>query len=178
MSVIARFELIPIADGSMSDEIAQSLRALDRHPVSYRTTATDTIIEADTVDQVFEAVKAAHKAVPEDRVITSVEIDEDRRRPQDMNQRVASVERALGHPPERQQRFETGGSQRAGTAGSGPSQSGQARQSPQSSSGFGGQPGSAQQTAPPPQQSTGGTYGSERGTQGSATRSPQSQPRH
>ena len=101
MSVIARFEVIPVRDGSMSTAIANALRALDRYPVSYQTTATDTIIEADTVGQVFAAVQAAHQAIPDDRVITSVEIDEDRRRLQDMNERVASVERELGHAPAR-----------------------------------------------------------------------------
>lgn len=103
MSVIARFEVIPVREGSMSTAIASALRALDRFPVSYRTTATDTIIEAPTVEQLFAAVQAAHQAIPEDRVITSVEIDEDRRRPQTMGQRVASVERELGHPPRRLQ---------------------------------------------------------------------------
>ncbi len=103
MSVIARFEVIPIQEGSMSTAIAEALRALDRHPVSYRTTPTDTIIEADTVDQVFAAVRDAHQAIPDERVITSVEVDEDRRRPQNMGERVASVERELGHPPQRSQ---------------------------------------------------------------------------
>lgn len=103
MSVIARFEVIPVRDGSMATAIAEALRALDQHPVSYQTTATDTIIEADSVEQVFAAVQAAHRAIPEERVITSVEIDEDRRHPQNMSERVASVERALGHPPHRYQ---------------------------------------------------------------------------
>lgn len=101
MTVIARFEVIPVRDGSMSNAIAQALRALDQYPVTYQTTATDTIIEAETVEQVFSAVQAAHQAIPDDRVITSVEIDEDRRRPQNMNERVTSVEHALGHPPQR-----------------------------------------------------------------------------
>lgn len=103
MTVIARFEVMPVRDGSMSNAIAHALRALEQYPVSYRTTPTDTIIEAETVEQVFEAVQAAHQAIPEDRVITSVEIDEDRRRPQNMNERVASVEQELGHPPQRRQ---------------------------------------------------------------------------
>lgn len=103
MSVIARFEVIPFQERSMSNAIASALEALDQHPVSYETTATDTIIEADTVEQLFAAVQAAHKATPNDRVITSVEIDEDRRRPQNRSERIASVERELGHPPQRQQ---------------------------------------------------------------------------
>lgn len=87
----------------MSTAIAQALRALDRYPVSYQTTATDTIIEAESVEQVFAAVQAAHRAIQDDRVITSIEIDEDRRRPQRIGERVASVERALGHPAHRTQ---------------------------------------------------------------------------
>lgn len=102
MTVIARFEVIPVREGSMSNAIASALRALDRHPVSYRTTATDTIIEAESVEQAFAAIQAAHQAIPDDRVITSVEVDEDRRRPQNMGERVSSVERALGHPAQRQ----------------------------------------------------------------------------
>lgn len=101
MSVIARFEVIPVRDGSMSTAIASALRALDRHPVTYQTTATDTVIEADSVEEILAAVQDAHRAIPEDRVITSVEIDEDRRRPQHISDRVASVERQLGHPPAR-----------------------------------------------------------------------------
>lgn len=85
----------------MSNAIAHALRALDGHPVSYQTTATDTIIEAESVEQIFAAVQAAHQAIPENRVITSVEVDEDRRRPQNMNERVSSVERELGRPPQR-----------------------------------------------------------------------------
>lgn len=110
MSVIARFEVIPVRDGSMSTAIADALRALDQYPVSYQTTATGTVIEADSVEQLFTAVQAAHQAIREDRVITSIEIDEDRRRPQNMTERVASVERELGHPPQRTQ--PTGRSQR------------------------------------------------------------------
>lgn len=103
MTVIARFEVIPVRDGSMSTAIARALQALDQHPVSYQTTATDTIIEADTAEQIFAAVQAAHQAIPEDRVITSLEIDEDRRRVQNMSERVASVGQALGHSPQRLQ---------------------------------------------------------------------------
>lgn len=104
MTVIARFEVIPVREGSMSRAIASALAALDRHPVTYETTATDTIIEADSVDQIFAAIQDAHNAIPSDRVITSVQIDEDRRRPQSIGERVASVERELGHPPQRRQR--------------------------------------------------------------------------
>lgn len=159
MSVIARFEVIPVRDGSMSTAIAAALRALDRHPVSYETTATDTIIEADTVDAVFAAVQAAHRAIPDDRVITSVEIDEDRRRPQDMHQRVASVERELGHPPQRSQQPPVQSAQ-SGPPSRSPSQS----TGMQSSEAPAGPPqstprGQSSQGNPPGQSPSGGSSG-------------------
>lgn len=101
MTAIARLEIIPVRDGSMAPAIARAVDALDQFDVSYETTATDTIIEAETTDQVFDAVRAAHKAIPDDRVITSVEIDDMRGREQRVGERVASVERALGRPPRR-----------------------------------------------------------------------------
>lgn len=101
MTAIARLEIIPVRDGSMAPAIARAVDALDQFDVSYETTATDTIIEAETTDQVFDAVRAAHKAIPDDRVITSVEIDDVRGRKQRVDDRVASVERALGRPPRR-----------------------------------------------------------------------------
>lgn len=101
MTVIARFEVIPIREQRMSDAIARALDALDRFPVSYELTATDTVIEGESVDQVFAAVQAAHEAIPHERVITSVEIDEIRGRRQDMYDRIESVERTLGRPARR-----------------------------------------------------------------------------
>ena len=98
MTVIARFEVIPLQNEHMSTAIARALRALDRFDVAYETTPTDTVVEADTVAEAFAAVQAAHEAIPGDRVITSLEVDEDRRRPQRMRERVAAVERELGRP--------------------------------------------------------------------------------
>jgi hypothetical protein len=51
------------------------------------------------VAEAFAAVQAAHEAIPGDRVITSLEVDEDRRRPQQMRERVTAVERELGRRP-------------------------------------------------------------------------------
>lgn len=99
MTVIARFEVIPVRDGSLSEEIAEAIEALDEHDVSYEMTATDTVIEAEDVGEVFEAVHAAHEAVEAGRVITSLEVDENRDRDQDIEGRVESVARVLGRDP-------------------------------------------------------------------------------
>ncbi|RLM89317.1 dehydrogenase [Halobellus sp. Atlit-38R] len=101
MTAIARLEVIPIHEGSMSSTIARAIETLEEYDVSYETTATDTIIEADSVEELFAAVQAAHAAADGDRVITSLEIDEQRGREQHIDDRVAAVETALGHRPRR-----------------------------------------------------------------------------
>ena len=102
MTVIARFEVIPVHDGSLSEDIARAIGALDDFDVSYEMTATDTVVEAEDVGAVFEAVQAAHNAVDGDRVITSLEIDEQRGREQHVEERVESVASVLGREPRRE----------------------------------------------------------------------------
>lgn len=101
MSTIARFEVIPVEEGSQSEEVAAAIEAIDEFDVSYELTATDTVVEADDVEELFEAVGAAHAAVDGDRVVTSLQVDEDRRRDQDIEDRVESVADVLGREPKR-----------------------------------------------------------------------------
>ena len=102
LTVIARFEVVPVHDGSLSEDIARAIDALDDFDVSYELTATDTVIEAEDVDEVFEAVQAAHNAVECTRVISSVEIDEQRDREQHVEDRIESVASVLGREPKRE----------------------------------------------------------------------------
>jgi uncharacterized protein YqgV (UPF0045/DUF77 family) len=118
MSVIARLEVIPTREGNMSEAVASAVGALDRFDVGYETTPTDTVIEAVDPAEVFAAAEAAHRAVADERVITSLEVDEHRGRPQNRHERVAAVERALGRPPERERPGAgTGARQHAPTRG-------------------------------------------------------------
>lgn len=103
MTVIARFEVIPVRDGSLSDDIAQAIDALDEFDISYELTATDTVIEADSANEVFDAVRAAHNAVESDRIITSLEVDDYEDREQRAEDRVESVASVLGREPKREQ---------------------------------------------------------------------------
>lgn len=101
MTVIARFEVIPVRDGSLSDDIAQAIDALEEFDISYELTATDTVIEADDVEEVFDAIQAAHTAVESDRIITSLELDDYQDREQGAADRVESVASVLGRDPKR-----------------------------------------------------------------------------
>jgi uncharacterized protein (TIGR00106 family) len=96
MTAIARLEIIPVRAEQMSDQIAAAVDALDQFDISYEVTPMDTIIEADDVGKIFAAAEAAHDAIDEERIITSLEIDHQPNREQHTTDRVAAVERELG----------------------------------------------------------------------------------
>lgn len=60
----------------MSGEIVKAVEALEALDITYETNPMGTILEADNVHELFAAAEAAHGAVDEDRVITTLEIDD------------------------------------------------------------------------------------------------------
>jgi len=100
MSIIAELSVAPVVEGSMSEKIADAIDALDAHDVSYQTYPMGTVIEAPSLDELFRAVKAAHRAVDADRVSTLLKIDDTRTRERSADEKVASVRDALGRNPE------------------------------------------------------------------------------
>jgi len=63
MTAIARFEVTPVHEGSLSDDIARAVDVLDEFDVDYETTAMDTLVEAGTAEELFDAIKAARGSV-------------------------------------------------------------------------------------------------------------------
>ena len=101
MTVIARFEVTPVGDESMTDEIADAIEAIDDEDVSYELTPTATVIEADDVETAYMAAAKAHEAIAgsDGRVITSVEVDDQGGRDQRAAERVEAVGQKLGRAP-------------------------------------------------------------------------------
>jgi uncharacterized protein (TIGR00106 family) len=96
MTVIAMLSVAPVVEDSMSGEVAKAVAALDDFDVSYETNPMGTVIEADDVDTLLDAVAAAHKAVEGDRVSTFLKIDDKRASDQRARDKVAAVEEHLG----------------------------------------------------------------------------------
>ncbi|MDY6765325.1 MAG: MTH1187 family thiamine-binding protein [Halobacteria archaeon] len=96
MTVIALLSVAPVTEGSMSNEVAKAIEALDEFDISYETNPMGTVIEADSIEEVFDAAEAAHKAVEGDRVSTFLKIDDKRTRNQRAKDKVRSVEEVLG----------------------------------------------------------------------------------
>lgn len=96
MTVIAYLSVAPVKEGSMADEVAKGVEALEEFDVSYETNAMGTVIEADEIGELFAAAQAAHEAVEGDRVSTHLKIDDKRASDQTAAEKVEAVEEELG----------------------------------------------------------------------------------
>ncbi len=95
MTVIALLSVAPVREGSMADEVAKSVEALEEFDVTYETNPMGTVIETEDVDELFAAAQAAHEAVDGDRVSTHLKIDDKRASDQTASEKVEAVEREL-----------------------------------------------------------------------------------
>ena len=86
----------------MAADVAKAIAALDDFDVGYETNPMGTVIEADDVGTLLEAVEAAHRAVDADRVSTVLKIDDKRTVDASARQKVADVEAELGREARRE----------------------------------------------------------------------------
>jgi uncharacterized protein (TIGR00106 family) len=96
MTVVALLSVAPVTEDSMAGEVAKAVDALEEFDVSYETNPMGTVIEAETVDELFAAAQAAHEAVDGDRVSTVLKIDDKRASDEGASEKIAAVERELG----------------------------------------------------------------------------------
>lgn len=102
MTVVALLSVAPVIEDSMAGEVAAAIEALDEFDVSYETNPMGTVIEADDIDTLLEAVGAAHKAVKGDRVSTFLKVDDKRTKDQRAREKVDAVESELGREAKRE----------------------------------------------------------------------------
>jgi len=79
--VIASFSIVPIGTSStsLSKYVAEALKVLDGKGIKYILTPMDTILEGDSLDDIFEAIKIAHSAVEKTgvgRILIRINIDD------------------------------------------------------------------------------------------------------
>ena len=102
MTTIALLSVAPVVEESMADEVAKAVAALDEFDVAYETNPMGTVVEADSVDELFAAAQAAHEAVDGDRVSTVLKIDDKRTSDERAGEKVTAVEDALGREAKRE----------------------------------------------------------------------------
>lgn len=96
MTAIGFLSVAPVIEGSMSEEVAAAVEALEAYDVEYETTPMGTVIEAETAAAVFAAAQGAHEAVDGDRVSTVLKLDDKRGVETTADAKVAAVEEHLG----------------------------------------------------------------------------------
>ena len=102
MTAIAMLSVAPVIEGSMAEEVAKAVAALDEFDVSYETNPMGTVIEADDAETLFAAAAAAHDAVDGDRVSTVLKIDDKRTSDGTAAEKVEAVEEQLGREAKRE----------------------------------------------------------------------------
>jgi uncharacterized protein (TIGR00106 family) len=100
MTATAFLSVAPVVAGSMAEQVARAVDALEGFDVDYETTPMGTLVEAEDAAEVFAAARAAHEAVEADRVSTFLKIDDDRTSDDPMDRKVDRVEAELGRPAE------------------------------------------------------------------------------
>ena len=96
--MLIQFSIIPLGSGSsIGDRLAAVLRIVDESGLPYKLNPMGTVVEGEWED-LFRLVKKCHKAVlkDEERVLTTISIDDRKGRPNRLEGKVKSIEKRLG----------------------------------------------------------------------------------
>ena len=94
--ITVELEIVALGTGStsMSSHISEVVKTLEKSGVKYQLTPMGTVIEVSSIDEAFNAIRAAHEVVIKkgvNRVVTHVTIDDRRDAPKNMDEKIESV---------------------------------------------------------------------------------------
>jgi uncharacterized protein (TIGR00106 family) len=94
--VIAEFSVVPLGTGntSLSKYVRKAYEEVIRSGIRSSLTPMGTVIEAESIDRIFEVIKLAHEAVfnaGAARVSTSIKIDDRRDKKRRMEDKVETL---------------------------------------------------------------------------------------
>lgn len=96
--MLVEFSIIPIGVGSsIGDQLARVLKIVDASGLPYKVNPMGTVIEGNWND-VMRLIKKCHDALmkTEDRVLTTVSIDDRKGKPNRIEEKVKSIEKRIG----------------------------------------------------------------------------------
>lgn len=97
-NMLIDFSIVPIGSGSsIGDRLAEVLRTVDESGLPYKVNPMGTVVEGEW-DDLFRLVKKCHRAVMknEERVLTTITIDDRKGKPNRLDGKVKSIEKRLG----------------------------------------------------------------------------------
>ncbi len=96
--MLIEFSIVPVGTGSsIGDRLAEVLRIVDESGLPYKVNPMGTVVEGEWED-LFRLVKKCHKTVmkKEERVITTISVDDRKGKRNRIEEKVKSVEKRLG----------------------------------------------------------------------------------
>ncbi|MFA6053868.1 MAG: MTH1187 family thiamine-binding protein [Thermodesulfovibrionales bacterium] len=96
--MLVEFSIIPIgSSSSIGDQIAEVLRIVDASGLPYKINPMGTVVEGEW-DEIVKLIKKCHKKVmtSEDRIVTTISIDDRKGKPNRIEEKVKSIERRIG----------------------------------------------------------------------------------
>jgi uncharacterized protein (TIGR00106 family) len=96
--MLVEFSIVPIGSGSsIGDQLAEVLKTVDAGGLPYKINPMGTVIEGEW-DEIMKLIKKCHKTVmkSEDRVLTTISIDDRKGKPNRIDEKVKSIERRIG----------------------------------------------------------------------------------
>ena len=96
--MIIGFSIVPIGSGSsIGDRLAEVLRIVDESGLPYKVNPMGTVVEGEW-DELFRLVKKCQETLmkKEERVLTTITVDDRKGRRNRLEEKVKSVEKRLG----------------------------------------------------------------------------------
>jgi len=95
--MLVEFSIVPVGKGSsISDDVAKVLNIVDKSGLPYKINPMGTVVEGNW-DDIMELIKKCHSIVLKggERVVTSIKIDDRKKRRNMIERKVMSVEKRL-----------------------------------------------------------------------------------
>ncbi len=96
--MLVEFSIVPLGSGSsISSRVAEVLGLVDASGLAYKVTPMGTVVEG-TWDEVFRLIKRCHRIAlqKEERVLTTIRIDDRKGAANRIDAKIRSVEKKLG----------------------------------------------------------------------------------
>lgn len=96
--MLVEFSIIPIGVGSsIGNQLARVLKIVDSGGLPYKVNPMGTVIEGSWAD-VMRLIKKCHDTImkTEERVLTTISIDDRKGKPDRIEEKVKSIERRIG----------------------------------------------------------------------------------
>ncbi len=96
--MLIEFTIVPVGSGSsIGDRLAEVLKIVDESGLPYKINPMGTVVEGEW-DELFGLIRKCHDTVmkKEERVLTTISVDDRKGKPNRLEEKVKSVEKRLG----------------------------------------------------------------------------------